>query len=174
MALSKESEELAEMKYDLAVQKINKSYLEKQRQIEFFSRTAFRRDQEAAKLLPPRLEETADALLNCYFERFVADDVIPDQSDLEKLDRRLEKIFGGGFGDYTGSLPIGITQEIEGLEKQAQKKLKVRAQEMKLGRPGLGATFATTIHGDNYGNVQQGGEGNSQTLNVNNETKSRS
>ena len=170
MALSKESEELAEMKYDLAVQKINKSYREKQRQIEFFTLTDFRRDQEVVKLLPPRLEETADALLDCYFERFVADDVIPDQSDLEKLDRRLERIFGGGFGDYTGSLPIGITQEIEGLEKQAQKKLKVGAQEMKLRRPVLGPTFATTIHGDNYGNVEQGGHGNTQVSGISTRT----
>lgn len=174
MPLSKESEELAEMKYELAVQRITKSYREKQRQIEFFTRTDFRRDQEIVKLLPQRLEETADALLDCYFGRFEADKVNPEQEDLEKLDRRLERIFGGGFGDYTGSLPIGITQEIEGLEKQAQKKLKVRAQEMKLGRAGPGPIFATTIHGDNYGNVQQGGEGNTQTLNVNNETKSRS
>lgn len=162
MALSKESEELAEMKYELAVQRINKLYREKQGQIEFLTRTDFRRDQEVIKLLPARLEETADALIHCYFQRFEADELIPDQSDLERLDRKLERIFAGGFGDYTGSLPIGITQEIESLEKQAQKKLKVRAQEMKLRRPGLGLTFVTTIHGDNYGSVQQGGHGNTQ------------
>jgi pyrimidine deaminase RibD-like protein len=83
-------------------------------------------------LLPPRLEETADALLDCYFERFEADASLPEQTDLAKLDRRLEDIFCGGFGDYTGSLPIGVRQEIENLEKRAQKKLRVRAEEMKL------------------------------------------
>lgn len=48
MPLSKESEELAEMRYELAVQRITQSYREKQRQIEFFTRTNFRREQEFA------------------------------------------------------------------------------------------------------------------------------
>jgi len=126
-------------------------------------------------LLPPRLEETADALLEFYLERFEADGLVPDQHDLERLDRRLENIFCGGFGDYTGSLPIGITQEIESREKRAQKKLRVMAQELKLGRQqGAGATLTTTTHGDNYGNIQQGATVVLRNVEMNNETKSRS
>ncbi len=135
MALSKESEELAEMKYDLAVQKINKSYREKQRQIEFFTLTNFRRDQEVVKLLPPRLEETADALLDCYFERFVADVVIPDQSDRRSRIEDLRESSAAGLVITRDHYRLASPEEIEGLEKQAQKKLKVRAQEMKLGVP---------------------------------------
>jgi hypothetical protein len=162
MPLSRESEEIAEIKYDIAVQQIKKKYGELTRTIELTYRTATGREREILKLLPQRLEETAKALLDCYFERFEADGLIPEQTDLERLDRKIENIFCGGFGDYTGSLSLDITSEIDRLEQQAQKQLKVRTLELKLRKPK--ATYETNIN-QNFAPLQQG-PNNTQNIGI--------
>jgi hypothetical protein len=63
MALSKESEEAPEIRYNLCVERIKKRYEELARRIDFMYRTSTGRDGEKLKLLPLRLEETAKALL---------------------------------------------------------------------------------------------------------------
>lgn len=163
MPLSKESEEIAEIKYDLAVQRIKKKYAAQQQEIDNFFRTATGREPEVLKLLPLRLEETSNALLDCYFERFEADGVIPDQTDLERLDRRIENIFCGGHGDYLGAVNMDTKCEIDGLEREAQKKLKMRRLELKLRKPAT-ATYEMNIDA-NYGPIQQG-PGNTQNIGV--------
>jgi hypothetical protein len=154
MPLSKESEEIAEIKYELAVQQIKKRYSALTRRIEFNFRTNTGREREILKLLPPRLEETAKALLDSYFERFEADSLLLEQTDLERLDRKIENIFCGGHGDYPGAIDLDTKCEVDRLEKQAQKHLKVRTLELKLRKPST-ATFEMNIN-NNYAPVIQG------------------
>jgi hypothetical protein len=163
MPLSKESEEIAEIKYEIAFGQVKKKYAELTRQIELNYRTSSGRQREILKLLPPRLEETAKALLDCYFERYEADGLLPQQADLERLDKKIENIFCGGYGDYSGAIDLDTKCEVDRLEQQAQKHLKVRALELKL-RKSSADTYEMNIN-NNYGPVMQG-PNNVQNLSV--------
>ena len=112
---------------------------------------------EARKLKKPlarRLEETGDALLDCYLDRYEADGIIPGD-DLSYLDKRIEVIFGNGHGDYTGALDLDTIQEIKEAEQRVLDNMKIRAKEMELGVPPKHSTYHVNI-GTLHGGAQVG------------------
>lgn len=70
------------------------------------------------------------ALLDSHFEAFELEGKAPDQADQGALDKKLENLFCGGFGDHKGSLGIGTHCEIQDIEKELREQMRLRAKRM--------------------------------------------
>jgi hypothetical protein len=152
--LSQESRDLAGMKYNGRVHAIRNKF----KALEYDARMGSLSDAGEARklkqLLAPRLEETGNALVDCYLDRYEADGIIPGD-DLSYLDKRIEVIFGNGHGNYTGALDLETIQEIKDAEQRVLDNMKVRAKEMELGVPPKHSTYNVNI-GTLHGGAQVG------------------
>src|ERR1700682_4492519 len=98
----------------------------------FVSLTDKGENDRLQKLVAPKARAKGQAIIDSYFEVFELQGKAPDRDDQMELDKKLENIFRGGFGDYTGSLGIGIRCEVQDIEKELCEQMRLRAERMAL------------------------------------------
>ncbi len=173
MRLSSDAQKLAELKYIQGSQEISSKHYAN---IERCERTmprggAMKRaiDNEHLQMM----HEIANLYLESHLEVFIAEDSLPDANDMRELLTEVEKIVKrheanefwtprASTGMNLTFLPQRIFSKFANRVKQLELEAKIRNAAP---RPPASTTYNTTIHGDNYGNIQHGGEGNTQTIN---------
>src|SRR5205807_8092868 len=118
--------------YQLKAKQIDDEHRKREQGIPAHTLTSTGESLRVAKLLASKLRAKGQTLLDCYFEAFELEGKAPERDDQIELDRKLENIFRGGFGDYTGSLPIGIGYEVQDIEKELCEQMRLRAERMAL------------------------------------------
>ncbi len=118
------------------------------------------------------IQELADLYLEAQLEMFIAEGLLPDANDMRELKAEIENIVyhssGGGFWTPMAStnstlsfLPkniyINFANRVKQMELETMVRKPVPSQPETI-------TYNTTIQGHNYGNIQQGGQGNTQSL----------
>ena len=177
MRISREREELAKMKYAQVVGEIGRKHEEQSRRIQYMPRGGAQRGA-ADKAHIGKLTELADAWIDIYLEAFTKDAIAPDANDLKEMEDRIDQMFAGRYGsDLYTPMPSSV-EEIRMIPDRAKFKLRTRVKEMQLESRNPPAQARTTnintinVHGDNYGQFQQGGADNIQSTNrTDDETK---
>jgi hypothetical protein len=177
MRISSEREELVNMQFG------HISYEIKRKHPKANSRTIFKlkggNDVDTyRKALIEKLTDLCNAWIDICLAAFAKEGMVPNTDDLKEIEVKIDKIISserevvfvgrGGISDKDKSLLVW----------RVKQALRLKVKEMELERrhqsPQAEITNINTIniHGDNRGNVQQGGEGNTQTINrSNDETK---
>jgi hypothetical protein len=132
MKLSARLQEFAERNYQLKARQIEDEHRKREREIPANSLTPNGESLRVVRLLPLKLRAKGQAVIDCYFEAFELEGSAPKRDDQVELDKKLENIFRGGFGDYNGSLGIGVHHEIQGIEKELCELMRLRAERMAL------------------------------------------
>src|SRR3989442_7857500 len=132
MKLSAELQEFAERNYQLKAKQIDDEHRKREQGIPAHTLTSTGESLRVAKPLASKLRAKGQTLPDCYFEAFGLEGKAPERDDQIELDRKLENIFRGGFGDHTGSLGIGTLCETQGIEKELCEQMRLRAQRMAL------------------------------------------
>ncbi len=132
MKLSERLREFAERNYQLRAKQIEDQHRKLESEIPVNSVTPNGESVRAVRLLPLKLRAKGQALIDCFFEAFELEGKARDREDQAKMDKKLENLFCGGFGDYTGSLGIGVVIEIKGIEKELCEQMRLRAERMAL------------------------------------------
>jgi hypothetical protein len=70
--MKREILDLADRKYQLRAKDIEKKYQKLKNEIRFRTMTDYREQIEVEKLLPQKLEEKSNALVDCYLQTFEA------------------------------------------------------------------------------------------------------
>ena len=132
MKLSKRLQEFAEQNYQLKAKQIDDEYRKKEREARFLSLTDKGESDRLQKLVAPKARAKGQAVIDCYFEAFELEGKVPDRDDQTEIDKKLENIFRGGFGDYTGSLGLDAYHEVQDAEKELCEQMRLRAERMAL------------------------------------------
>lgn len=172
MRISSEAKELAKLKYIRGAQEISSKHYAN---IERYERTMPRGGMMKGAIDKEHLQmiqELADLYLEAHLEMFVAEGSLPDANDMREFQAEIEKIVerrpGGEFwaprpstNSTLSFLPQSIFINFANRVKQMELEARVRRAAPE--QP-ASATYNTTIHGPNYGDVQQGGQGNTQNV----------
>jgi hypothetical protein len=174
MRISSDAKELAKLKYIRGAQEISsKHYANIQRCEQTMPRGGAKKgaiDNEHLQMI----QELADLYLEAHLEAFIAEGLLPDTNDLRELQIEIEKIVirrsGGEFwtprpstNQVLSFLPQSIC--IKFANRVRQIELEARIRKAAPAQP-TSTTYNTTINGPNYGNVQLGGENNTQTIDI--------
>jgi hypothetical protein len=122
------------------------------------------------------LKRKVKARLQIYLDAFKEENVIPDEADLSNM----SWAFWGVIEKITTSLPNELKYPLEQLGREqviedARRDIEIFAQRMSIEQMRANARqqqpsmihYNTHIYGDNRGNFQQGGSGNTQNINRN-------
>lgn len=129
-----------------------------------------------------------DARLDSYVQAYKQDDLLIDDEDKDAIVEELKRIIKNHIMWVTTDSTLrefrlpGSTELIPNLESymtprferslgEAAVDLDLARKQMVMDRKNKKPDPASThynvhVHGDNYGNIQQGGEGNSQSLSL--------
>src|SRR5438552_12014249 len=132
MKLSARLKEFAERNYQLKAKQVEDEHRKRESEIPAHSLTPNGDSLRVSKLLPLKLRAKGQAVIDCYLEAFELEGKAPERDDQVDIDKKLENIFRGGFGDHTGSLGIGTFHEIQGIEKELCEEMRLRAERMAL------------------------------------------
>lgn len=128
---------------------------------------------EFFKLHTEWLAKKVRARVRTYLDAFLRENVIPDEADLSEMSWAVDAV----INNHISSLPPQLKEFIEEIGKElikdARRDIRIFTQEMLLESRNPPAQASAThintinIQGDHLGNIQQGGEGNTQTVNTN-------
>lgn len=172
MRISREREELARMKYGQLSGEISRKYADQSRRTQFMPRGGAQ-GKAADDAHIGRLTEMADAWIDVYLQAFTEDGVTPDANDLREMEERIDQMFAGRYGNEFYRPLASSTEAIRMIPFRAKHKLRIGVKEMQLAsqrqQAELPATSAsvhyTTNVENNYGGLQVGGQGNTQNIN---------
>lgn len=165
MRLSPDNQELAESKFNRRAEQIIR---EANRPVIINGRP---RGMDSRSYPIKKLKGLASAWLEIWLEAFRLESLVPDENDVEELNtilRRMIKNHSAGMmpGFIVGAeTPASIAENTyeDLIERVKEMRIKNRTQPDTL-QPQTITTYNRTIHGDNYGNIQKGGEGNTQII----------
>jgi hypothetical protein len=172
MRISNDAKELAKLKYIRGAQEISSKHYAN---IERFERTMPRGGMMKGAIDKEHLQmiqELADLYLEAHLEMFVAEGILPDTNDMREFRAEIENIVsrrsGGEFWSprpSTNSTLSFLPQSIyiNFANRVKQMELEARVHKAAPEQP-ASTSYNTTIHGPNYGNIQQGGQGNTQSV----------
>lgn len=128
-----------------------------------------------------------DARLDSYVQAYKQDDLLIDDEDKDAIVEELKRIIRNhmlwvttdstlrefrlpGRTELIPNIESHMTARFERSLGEAAVDLDLARKQMVMDRKNKKPDPASThynvhVHGDNYGNIQQGGEGNSQSLN---------
>jgi hypothetical protein len=132
MKLSARLQEFAERNYQLKARQIEEEHRKRESEIPAHNLTPNGKSLRVVRLLPLKLRAKGQAVIDCYLEAFELEGNAHGRDDQGELDKKLENIFCGGYGDYKGSLGIGVHHEIIGIEKELCEQMRLRAARMAL------------------------------------------
>lgn len=171
MRISYEAKELAKLKYIQGAQKISSQHYAN---IQRFEQTMPRGGAKKAAIDKEHLQmiqELADLYLEAHLEMFIAEDIWPDERDMKEFQTEIENIVRRGSGNefWTPSPSLHTTLVFmpQSIYIDFYNRVKQLHLEAKIRKPAPqqpSTVYNTTIHGTNYGNLQQGGQGNSQAI----------
>lgn len=170
MRISRNAKELAEVKYIERAQQISREHYENIRRYE---QTMPRGGAMKGAIDREHLaiaREIAETYADSYLESFVAEGLLPDANDLREIKNEIENITGRHKGDEFWTPRPSTSEALIWLPQQVYSRFagKVRQMELesRLQKPAQQAASShqINIHGDNYGAVQQGGQGNVQNV----------
>jgi len=117
------------------------------------------------------------ARFETYRDAFRNQNVIPNDADINEMCFAFEEL----ILTLAGSLPSELQRWLQELGEQqtipdVRRDIQILIQEMRLEQieaesgksPLSSTTYNTTIHGPNYGGIQQGGQGNTQNVTLTN------
>lgn len=167
MRISREREELARMQIGQKSGEISRKYAEESRRVQMMPRGGGKKAAED-KIHIARITEIAEAWVDTYLAAFASEGIVPDARDLKEMEDSIDRMLANRHGNELYRPSVGSYEAIRIIPDRVKFKLRTRVKEMELeaqSRPAQpGATYNTTIHGLNYGNIQQGGQSNTQSV----------
>jgi hypothetical protein len=170
MRISREREELAKMQFGQRAGEISRKYAEESRRTQMMPRGGGQQAAEA-KAYIARITEIAEAWLEIYLEAFAKEGVVPDNRDLKEMEDTIDRMLANRHGNDLYRPLVSSYEAIRTIPDRVKFKLRTRVKEMQLESRNPPAQASAThintinIQGDYLGNIQQGGEGNTQTIN---------
>jgi hypothetical protein len=179
MRISSNAKELAELKYVERAQQISGKHY---RNIKRYEQTMPRGGAMKGAIDNEHLamaREIAETYADTYLESFVAERRLPDANDLREIKSEIENIVGRHRGNEFWTPRPSTAEALIWLPQQVYSRFAKRVRQLELEsqlqEPVQQAASSNriNIHGDNYGSIQQGGQGNVQnvTEDKENETK---
>jgi hypothetical protein len=115
--------------------------------------------------------EIAEAYVECHLEFFVAESLIPDANDLREMRTEIKAIVARHEGSEFWTPRPATAGALSILPDKIYVQLASRVKEMeletKLPSASVPATAGIHIGGHNFGQIQQGGQSNSQSVTIN-------
>jgi len=171
MRISRDREQLARMQFGQRAGEISRKYAEESSRIQWMPRGGGKKAAEA-KAHIARVTEIAEAWVDIYLEAFTKEDLVPDNRDLKEMEDTIDQMLANRHGNDLYRPPVSSYEAIRMIPDRVKFKLRTRVKEMELEARSHPAPPTTpqnivNVHGDNQGNIQVGGEGNTQTVNRN-------
>jgi hypothetical protein len=170
MRLSGNAKELAELKYIQRAQEISRShYGNIKRHEQAMSPGGAMKgaiDQEHLAMA----RKISEAFADSYLELFLAEGQLPDPSELEEIKTEIQRIIEKHKGNDFWTPRPSTAEALLWMPQQVYSRFVTKVRQLQLERALKrpvqegGQVNRITIGGNNYGAIQQGGEGNIQTL----------
>lgn len=193
MKLSEEAKKYAESIYRIAFHKVAVEGERERREIRATANFSNPRIPQMSDHLVSLVKRLVDARLDSYIQAYKKEDLLIDEEDKDEIIEILRNLIKtqsllitsrGTFPEFRlpgtdrliPNIEPYLTSRLELLLGEAAYDLDFARNEMVMERkhrkPELPTThYNINVHGPNYGNIQQGGEGNTQTLISNNDSE---
>lgn len=187
MKLSEESQKYSESIYRIAFHKVAVDSEKERRQIRSTANFSNPRIPQMSDHLVSLVKRLVDARLDSYIQAYKKEDLLIDEEDKDEIIEILRSLIKTqsrmistrsifpefwlpGTDQLIPNIESYLTSRLEVLLGEAAYSLDLARNEMVMERKYRkpeppAAHFNINVHGPNYGNIQQGGENNNQTIN---------
>jgi hypothetical protein len=171
MTISSDARQLANLKYSQQAQEISSGHWKTIKHYESNMPRGGGMRSAIDKEHFDMAQELSDLYITLHLEAFANEDLIPDEQDLQEMERQVAEIVRGCGANELYTPLVSTNGEFQTLLMKINGRLRTKVGQMRLEsrlqKPAAVAQPAShqiNIYGHNLGPIQQGGQNNTQNV----------